>query len=470
MKKLYHGASDFPFRERHLQCIWYDADYRPSQLAALTGESVVVKNPGSWNHGAGPDFLDATLAVQPDNRILKGDVEIHVDPFDWVRHGHSGDPAYKNLVAHVYYSSKAAGAPFQMDPKILQIPLEPALTGDSSFSFESIDITDYPHAACKQPAPCIQKFVTLPGRDAGLLLDAAGRVRILEKSDRMRLDAGKNADEQVLYRGIMSALGYSRNRKPMIRLAEVIPLAELRDRSGGDILCTYALLLGAAGLLPRKAEAEWDGATRSFLRSLWDYWWQNESSLADRSMQRSSWSRGATRPQNQPLRRLMAAADIFTNDIPLVTRFSPVADETPRTFIDRIMTDLVSAGAGSYWSRRLSMGGRPTQKNSALIGAGRAASILVNVVVPFATGTDRVPADALDSLLELLPDEKGNHLVDRASLQLLGSDHNPALYRTTVRQQGLIQIFMDYCLNNRADCAFCGLLKAIDQVQEPVKR
>ena len=41
--------------------------------------------------------------------------------------------------------------------------------------------------------------------------------------------------------------------------------------------------------------------------------------------------------------------------------------------------------------------------------------------------------------------------------RLFGRDHNPgALYSADgLRQQGLLQIFSDFCLNVRGDCAGC---------------
>jgi hypothetical protein len=44
---------------------------------------------------------------------------------------------------------------------------------------------------------------------------------------------------------------------------------------------------------------------------------------------------------------------------------------------------------------------------------------------------------------------------------LFGPDHNPAEYRTGLRQQGLIQMFHDFCLVNRCDCGRCALPGAL---------
>ena len=59
---------------------------------------------------------------------------------------------------------------------------------------------------------------------------------------------------EVLYALLLEALGYSRNRGAMLRLARGLPLGKLRSLLGNrpDPLSLEALLLGAAGLLPHQ--------------------------------------------------------------------------------------------------------------------------------------------------------------------------------------------------------------------------
>jgi hypothetical protein len=92
-----------------------------------------------------------------------------------------------------------------------------------------------------------------------------------------------------------------------------------------------------------------------------------------------------------------------------------------------------------------------------MIGAGRVAAMVSNVVIPFlaASGTDISP------LLQHLPPEENNNLIRRTAYSLFGRDHNPALYHTGLRQQGLIQIFHDFCLNNKTACRDCRFAEAL---------
>ena len=67
------GFQSFPYRERHLQCLWADTRYRPDLLLTTEGESVEIEHPGEWNLEAGPDFLNAVLRIGRQRRRMCGD-------------------------------------------------------------------------------------------------------------------------------------------------------------------------------------------------------------------------------------------------------------------------------------------------------------------------------------------------------------------------------------------------------------
>ena len=76
----------FHWSERHLQCLWFDSRYRPKTFPLAGNETLTVLDPGEWNVEAGPDFINATLFIQPGERRVRGDIEVHVHPNDWDAH------------------------------------------------------------------------------------------------------------------------------------------------------------------------------------------------------------------------------------------------------------------------------------------------------------------------------------------------------------------------------------------------
>jgi hypothetical protein len=95
------------------------------------------------------------------------------------------------------------------------------------------------------------------GKDRlGELLDIAGEARFLARVGGFHEDMEQMGAGQSLYRGVLGALGYSRNTLPFLELAERVPLGELETaarRAATEEECLTWLqsrLLGMAGLLP----------------------------------------------------------------------------------------------------------------------------------------------------------------------------------------------------------------------------
>jgi hypothetical protein len=201
--------------------------------------------------------------------------------------------------------------------------------------------------------------------------------------------------------------------------------------------------MGIAGLLPKQPKASWDAETKLFIRTLWDLWWKKRERWESRIMPSGSWRLAGLRPANRPERRIMAAAELF------VGRRIP---EVSVSFITRARGWLESA-EGIYWDRRLSFCSSRQKQSAALLGETRIDAILNNVLIPFLAAHGIQPARWLDRL----PVEADNAIVRQTALSLFGPDVPPSLCRDGLRQQGLIQIFHDFCLNDRSRCAACEL-------------
>ncbi len=454
---------DFPYTERHLKCVWYDPRLRPPELRSARREPVIVESPGQWNLEAGPDFLDAVLLVGPEKRRVTGDVEIHIRPADWRRHGHAANPAYRRLAAHVTYFPGYLPAG-ELPPGAVQIALQPLLARDPGFAFEQLDVMAYPRAAPDMAPPCGRRLETWDAGRIGLLLDAAGAERLRRKSARMASAIAARGAEQVFYEEFLCALGYKHNRQPFRELAARVPLAALRESADGNVAAAYALLAGIAGLLPADAPGG-DPAAQQYLRKLWDCWWKRRDAWEQCILPRGAWRLSGLRPQNHPLRRLMAAARMFGGaaDLPALWRRLAGAGN-PRAAMAALAA-AVDAGddANIYWQTRLAWGGARQTRPVRLLGAPRLAAMFLNVIAPFleAQGCGYAPA-----YLEQAPAEESNAAVRRTARALLGVSHSPQLYRTGLRRQGLLQISSDFCLETRAHCADCRLPDLLAQFHD----
>ncbi len=442
----------FPFSERHLQAVWFDPHYRPATLRTSDGEPLDVCDPGRWNLEAGPDFLDAHLRIGTARREVRGDVEVHVRPEDWRRHGHGNDPRYRRVVAHVTYWPGPL-PPETLPAGAVQVALGEAMgnamAGDAGHFLADIDVTAYPWAAPwphpdDRPPPLAA--LEPPWRES--LLEAAGTERLRVKTEAIRAHLQETAPRQVLYEYVLTALGYRHNRGVCRRLARLVPHDLLHPAAGTDPLQAYALLLGVAGLMPSGAtRAGDDTETQRWRRALWDHWWKARDAWQDRTLPRAAWRLAGLRPQNHPARRLAVVPALCAGDVTLDARLLALTPRDPAAWMRGADALLNGADRVAYWPHRLAIGGKRTPAPVALLGAPRRAAIITNVFVPFAAASGQDIA----ALLPRLPAEENHQLLRHTAAALFGADSPPALCAGGLRQQGLMQIFHDFCLPDRLD-------------------
>ena len=245
-------------RERLLHRLWREQRLAARPLPADDGSRIQVIFPGWPNGDRGPDFRGAMLATE-EGRLLQGDVELHIHARDWRQHGHNRDPAYDKVVLHVAWrgggespgAQTAAGirVPTVCLEGLLDLPVEVLLLAGQS-----------PGA---DPRPCVRHGAP-DQRSMVAVLDREGKGRFLGKAAALARDAAAMGPEQALYRALLEALGYSKNREPFSKLAEQLPLEVLRGLVAGKPpgqrqSLLQALLYGGAGLLPSQRGLEIEG-------------------------------------------------------------------------------------------------------------------------------------------------------------------------------------------------------------------
>ncbi len=408
-------VSRFPWRERHLQCLWADPRNRPAALITSEGETVLVEHPGDWNLEPGPDFLNAALLIGNEKRRVTGDLEIHIHPNGWKQHGHSGDPRFANTRFHVVYFQGLE------IPGLIQIPLQETLAADPKFSFDNIDTTAFPYST---PSGSFPMRGTDPDQKAEFL-EAAGEERLRLKAERLAIAMQAKDPEQVLWSELLAALGYKNNKTPFRKLAALLPVSRLR-RLAGSPAQAYAILLGLSGLLPKNPDPHWTPESRIFIRTVWDFWWKQPAELHSLALSKTEWTLAGIRPANHPVRRLMAAAHYL---------FS----------IDGLQDDytLLTPPAATHWNTHISW--KTKCAPTALVGPARANAMITNILIPFRA------AAGLEIDLHRLPPEPSNAVIRQTAFTLFGPDHSDKVYRSALARQGLIQIFHDYIITHRLD-------------------
>jgi hypothetical protein len=501
-------------REKIVRCLWFDQFLDSANLSTEDGRRLAVFSPGYWNEGAGPDFRNAEFAFGDEPRV-RGDVEIHVAASDWGRHGHADDAMYDRVLLHVVLHNDLGEATVaQRGRRIPQLALASRLSSDLGEILGSLDPDAYPRVGCGREGACCRS-VRACGRDAqwiGRFLDIAGDERMLRKAERFAGLIAKSTPDDALYEALMEVMGYSANRRAFKLLARAVPLHTLRKLVPADgdfrdtLLAVQALLFGAAGFLDA-AEPPADPESARYLKSLRAKWKAAQPDFdggaigvaqgapgngrTGRMLDRTAWSLRRTRPTNHPVRRIAGMAAFLAGslhtglcramlraieEIPTggaearrcaqtLRRFHAVFEE-PQPFDPAHSHEPVEWQ--EYWLRRTGFGRETLRRPTALIGATRTTELIVNVVVPLLLALQRdgdrarVEQRLHNVYCSLRPLSDNSITRYMKSRVFQGGPAAGEVVRSMRRQQGLMQIFHDYCESDSTICEACGFLAAVE--------
>jgi hypothetical protein len=430
------------FPEKQAALIWQQVVGK--ELTSLEDELVSVIYPGRTNGDNGPDFRDAVIANE--SHLTKGDVEVHVKSSDWYSHEHYADAAYNNVILHVVMWHDCNSATLLQSGKPVPVLcLAKALR----------------HQAYLLPytLPCFQILDHVDRQTLEKLLNTAGEERFKQKAMHFQAAilrfAQKEEAEQVLFRGIMRALGYAKNTKPFEDLADRMPLNSIESREG--LAPKQALLLGTAGLLPSQRR-QGKFAREKEVQELEQIW--QSAGKKVKTMKESDWTFSHIYPNNSPVRRIVAQSYLLErySEGKLLAGILQLVKEAPLPNGHHALENGLTVAGDGYWRNHFDFDVRSNTKISALLGNSKAREIIVNVILPFAFSWGELADEAklTENAIELYrnyPRLADNCITRHMTKQLCLKE--PADF-TACHQQGLIHVFRNYCREGR--CSECPLI------------
>ncbi|OGO39871.1 MAG: hypothetical protein A2147_05655 [Chloroflexi bacterium RBG_16_57_8] len=435
--------------EKQLIQIWQHKWMEVAELASEGGQRVRVIHAGRPNtDDRGPDFCDAVVAL--DGRTVTGDIEIHVRSRDWQAHGHDRDPAYDRVVLHVVMWHDG-GAPTRLHSGtgVPVLVLREHIRAPASVWW--CDTAGSPRANGEPCQDATQRF----GEDhLAAFVESAGDARFMAKAAAFREDLEECSPGQVLYQGVMMALGFSRNKLPFLELSQRLPLCvlesaanQMKDASEGNCAARlYAALLGTAGLVPGSYPDPGGQATpNARMVAGWDI--SPERCIP--SMSVGDWHLFRVRPNNSPVVRLAAMSRLLA-----------------RHRKDGLLVGLLGVVTGSPGGERNAW----LEKAFLVPGIGhdRTADIIINIALPFthAFGCASGEAELCHLALafyrtygRLAQNSLTRHMAVQIGLR-------PQAVDSARRQQGLLHIYKTLCTQGK--CEMCPLSEAshISNVQD----
>jgi hypothetical protein len=460
---------------------------------------VNVLTPGEWNLDPGPDFIGAALRVE--DVLVRGDVEVHLQPRDWIRHGHHMDPAFNQVILHVFLYPMRS--PLSINTKEgMPVPglcLEKHLPKPWASLIQNFDAEGYPYNSRCGLGDCGKKVDLTRFPFLHRLLKIAADGRILLKAERLTKE--RDAVKKEFYRTLFETLGYHRNKQAMALLQSLVSWDVVQELMRSETpsqrrTLMEAVLFGEAGLLPEPS-GEWDGATKSYFKKIVSFWDKYKTrvdsarkakastgffsfvSSARQSRQKRAsdqpqppvWTYQGVRPANFPLRRLSGLAELlvrlfeFCQRQPFENIFSEIAMGTSSSEPFQNLT----VPAEGYFADRAQWGGKVFSRPAALIGPNRAQAIWVNAFLPFALSLCRERKDqktekTLHRLYHHLPLNEPNGTARLMAHRLLGSEKGRAFPLTKeAQQQGLLQVFQDFCDTKPWACQACVFPRVMDE-------
>lgn len=488
--------STYRIHERFLRHVWNRQLLRSSVLRTTDNRPVIVEDPGVLNRDSGPDIRRARIRI--GDTMYTGDVEIHRTVGEWLLHRHHEDSGYNAVILHVLLQR-----PLPNERSVTRSGRDLPLLVLGDFLSDTLRVV-WQEAILEERAhrreaiPCFDQNDQVPVSVIDPWLDhvAAERleIKIRRFEERLRDLAlrrkmalrehprtwGEPPDEdspdaipppqpeltrpdlshrdqwdQLLYEGVMEGLGYSKNRRPFIRLSQHVTLEFLRSINA-DTIQTEALLFGVAGLLPSDTRDLSDDAA-SYASLLQRTWISIEPLYRGERLMESDWVLSPTRPANAPVLRLVAARDIVRKILSLDLFRTIIAHLTSRaepSEVRRALHRALEPEPGPFWERRVSFG-RLTARKVSPLGAARRDEIIVNALLPLGLLYARLfrrsgVREGIQRMLAWYPANSPNTLTVRMERQLLKGRID---VKTAQRQQALVQLYKYYCEDER--CKEC---------------
>ena len=398
------------------------------ELLTTDNQPITILHPGTSNHDAGPDFLNARLKI--GDTLWAGNVEIHVNASDWYKHRHDADKAYDNIVLHVVYEADKQ----IYDSTQKAIPtLEIKKAFDTSILMRYRSFIDSRRwIACETMLDKVQRFTWLSWLDRLI----AERLEIKTELIFDLLKASANDWEDCFYQLLVKNFGFKVNQQVFEQLARMLPLKILLKHRD-QLFQLEALLYGVAGLLeadfkddyPKNLQKEFQ-----FLAKKYEL----------KAMNASQWRFMRMRPVNFPTIRIAQLAALIHKHGNLFSKIRFAENSTQ-------IAKLLKVEASAYWNNHFQFDKESAGKTKKL-GDDAIQLILINTVVQsvFAYGKlheDVAMQEKALLLLEELEPENNSLIHKFESVGLIPAN--------ALHTQSLIYMHQNYCKPKR--CLECRI-------------
>ena len=411
--------------EQLLHYVWKHKIFPLGMLRTTSGQPVEVIDPGLPNRNAGPDFFNAKLKI--DGTLWVGNVEVHMQASDWLRHGHNRDKAYDTVILHIVGDTdcEVYRTNGELVPQVLLSCPEPVRQRYDELRQAEI----YP--------PCYSILGSLPKLTVHSWLSALQVERFGQKARSIsrRLEQCNNHWEDVFFITLARNFGFGLNGDAFESWAGHLPFRAV-DKHRDNLFQVEAFFLGQAGLL----EEEIAGADAYYQKLRKEFCYLRHKFGLPAPMSVEQWRFLRLRPGNFPHVRLAQLACLYHKERAL---FSRVMEAETLEAVKTILT----AETSPYWEEHFNFR-KVSSHRAKRVGESALNLIVINTVIPFLYTYGLHKADEM--------------LCERATLEALKAENNYVTrlwsgaglpVYTAADSQALLQLQKEYC--EKKDCLRC---------------
>ena len=483
--------------EKFLYEIWKKQDFI-RELKTTEGQLVKIIDSGTENRETGgPDFKHARIQI--GNLTFSGDIEIDGVHADWKAHGHHLNKKYNSVILHVVFnhSRKDSYVYTQDGRKVQSFSIEPFLENNIRDKIQQAILSERSGRINKMP--CAEVNQEIPESEKLSFIHELGLGRFKQKCDRVvarlkelvyvkelnlkepvvhyepddnfykrEFTAEDFSDtglwEQLIYESMFEALGFSKNKDIMHRLASSVDINFLKKFAGEEnfLQILEAIFFNVSGLLPETDKIP-DEETSEYIRKSVEIWSANKSDYEGRIFHQTQWNFAKLRPYNFPTIRIAGGVRLLCQIIrgkvvqTIIKDFEKI--HSNKQIISSLRSHLIVRGEG-FWHTHYTFDQQANIRINYFVGVSRADEIIINVLLPvfsvyFSLFNRKDLASRVLKVYLNYYQQSENSLVYEVADTLNLHD----AWKRSVLYQGMIDLFRNYC--SKDNCLECEIGKKV---------
>jgi len=414
--------------EDFLHFIWKFRLFDLKHLKTAENESLDIIKPGEHNLNGGPDFENARLRI--GSTLWAGNVEIHMNASDWLKHNHHKDNSYENIILHVVFNNDYTALRSSKEP-IPVLELKELIPQNVFKKYQNI-INSNQWIPCQAMIKHTDPLTLQSWMDRLLVERLERKAEVIEAI----LKQNKNNWESSFYIQLARNFGFNLNAEPFEMLAKASPYAYL-GKHRNSLFQLEALLFGQSGLLEKNLRENYPASLYSEYKIL-----KQKFNLIN--IKGHLWKFLRLHPSGFPTIRIAQFASLLYKSSNL---FSKIIEARKLSEVE----NLFDAECSEYWLTHYVFG-KESPKRSKKLGKASIDIIIINTVVPFLflygiKKKEEKYKDRAIRFLEQLEGEKNSVITKWKLLEM------PV--KTAARTQSLLELKNNFC--NSKQCLHCGI-------------